>query len=61
MDLLNVLSEKAIMKLLQNNCIFKDNLEIVYLSSPVVKFNDYRKKQERGLLVTSQAVYNLSK
>lgn len=29
------------------------------MSCPIFKFNDYKKKQERGLLITNQAVYNL--
>jgi serum/glucocorticoid-regulated kinase 2 len=29
------------------------------MSCPIFKFNDYKKKQERGLLITSLAVYNL--
>lgn len=35
------------------------NLEIIYLSCPIFKFNDYKKKQERSLLVTNLAVYNV--
>jgi len=31
----------------------------VLLSSPIFKFNDYKKKQERNILVTNQGVYNL--
>ena len=29
------------------------------MSCPIFKFNDYKKKQERGLLITNAAVYNL--
>jgi serum/glucocorticoid-regulated kinase 2 len=29
------------------------------MSCPIFKFNDYKKKQERGLLITNKAVYNL--
>lgn len=29
------------------------------MSCNIFKFNDYKKKQERGLLITNQAVYNL--
>jgi serum/glucocorticoid-regulated kinase 2 len=29
------------------------------MSCSIFKFNDYKKKQERGLLVTNLAVYNL--
>jgi len=32
---------------------------MVFLSSPVFKFNDYKKKQERNILVTNLGVYNL--
>lgn len=35
------------------------NIEIVLLSSPIFKFNDYKKKQERNILVSNMAVYNL--
>jgi len=31
----------------------------VLLSSPIFKFNDYKKKQERSILITSMGVYNL--
>ena len=34
-------------------------VEIIYMSCPIFKFNDYKKKQERGLLITNFAVYNL--
>lgn len=34
-------------------------VEIIKMSCPIFKFNDYKKKQERGLLITSLAVYNL--
>jgi serum/glucocorticoid-regulated kinase 2 len=33
--------------------------ETVFLSSPIFKFNDYKKKQERNILVTSMGVFNL--
>lgn len=33
--------------------------ECVYLSCPIFKFNDYKKKQERNMLVTNFGVYNL--
>ena len=33
--------------------------EIIFLSCPIFKFNDYKKKQERRLLVTNLAVYNV--
>jgi hypothetical protein len=29
------------------------------MSCPVFKFNDYKKKQERNLMVTNLGVYNL--
>lgn len=32
---------------------------MVLLSSPIFKFNDYKKKQERNILVSSMSVYNL--
>jgi len=35
------------------------NLEVVLLSTPIFKFNDYKKKQERNILVSNQGVYNL--
>jgi serum/glucocorticoid-regulated kinase 2 len=35
------------------------NLENLYMSCPIFKFNDYKKKQERSLLITSLAIYNL--
>lgn len=33
--------------------------ETILMSCPIFKFNDYKKKQERGLLITNAAVYNL--
>lgn len=33
--------------------------ESVYISCPIFKFNDYKKKQERNLMVTNFGVYNL--
>jgi hypothetical protein len=33
--------------------------EYVLLSSPIFKFNDYKKKQERNILITNLRVYNL--
>ena len=29
------------------------------MSSPIFKFNDYKKKQERNILITNMGVYNL--
>lgn len=29
------------------------------LSAPILKFNDYQKKQERNILVSNKGVYNL--
>lgn len=34
-------------------------IELVYMSCPIFKFNDYKKKQQRNLLITSLAIYNL--
>lgn len=33
--------------------------EAILLSCAVFKFNDYKKKQERNLMVTTHGVYNL--
>jgi serum/glucocorticoid-regulated kinase 2 len=45
---------------LKNGCKnIKINIEIIFMSCNIFKFNDYKKKQERGLLITNQAVYNL--
>lgn len=32
---------------------------MILLSSPIFKFNDYKKKQERNILITNLGVYNL--
>ena len=32
--------------------------EHLLLSSPIFKFNDYKKKQERNILITNTGVYN---
>ena len=34
------------------------NVEYILLSSPLFKFNDYKKKQERNILITNCKVYN---
>ena len=34
-------------------------IEIVFLSSPIFKFNDYKKKQERNIMITNLGIYNL--
>lgn len=33
--------------------------EIIFLTCAIFKFNDYKKKQERNLMVTNKNVYNL--
>lgn len=45
-------AEKSIVKEFKNN-------EIVFLSSPIFKFNDYKKKQERNIMITNLGIYNL--
>ena len=35
------------------------HLENIVLSCAIFKFNDYKKKQERSLMVTNKNVYNL--
>ena len=34
-------------------------IEQIFMSCQILKFNDYKKKQERNLLITTKAVYNL--
>lgn len=34
-------------------------LETILLTCAISKFNDYKKKQERSLMVTNKNVYNL--
>ena len=34
-------------------------LERILLSSPIFKFNDYKKRQERNFCITTHAIYNL--
>lgn len=58
-DILNISTEKSIVKEFQNGGTILVNEECVYMSCPIFKFNDYKKKQERSLLITSHAVYNL--
>ncbi len=57
--MLSFSSDKAIVKEFKNGCNFiSDILECVFLSCPIFKFNDYKKKQERNLLITNFAIYN---
>lgn len=46
-------------KIIQKRWYFCHDAETVFLSSPIFKFNDYKKKQERNILVTSMGVFNL--
>jgi serum/glucocorticoid-regulated kinase 2 len=34
-------------------------LEHIILSAPVFKYNDYKKRQERNILLTNKSFYNL--
>jgi len=37
-----------------------DLLERIIMSCNIYKFNDYKKRQERNLLITTHAIYNLN-
>ena len=58
LDLLNYANEKDIYKQLKSGGTHSLTQEQILLSSPIFKFNDYKKKQERNILVTNCRVYN---
>ncbi len=47
------------MKSLDAKGIYYDHVETILMSCTLFKFNDYKKKQDRNLMVTTAGVYNL--
>lgn len=67
-DELHCSSHKSILKALEAGGISHNMckqsmliLEIIFRSCLVQKFNERSKRQNRGLLITNKAIYNLSK
>lgn len=52
MDELNLLNDKSIAKQLEGD-------EKIVMSTNIFKFNDYKKRQERSILITTKALFNL--
>jgi hypothetical protein len=59
-DFLNYESDKEILSIIKdgNN---KPNLETLLLSDKIIKINRYNMSQERNVIVTNKALYNLKK
>lgn len=59
LDLLNLKEDKSIVKNLDPGGTLIHISENILLTCVIFKFNDYKAKQERNLMVTNKNVYNL--